>query len=551
MAVVLVLSCVTVSAQVSDYVSVPTHLCENGDWVYMWGDEFNGTTLDTSKWITYSNNGCYDKDNDDCVDARVNWGGHLIYKDENVVVQNGKCTLYVKVDPYSEWKGVVFNHSGAVICTRNNAIRRDIYKRGKLVARIKMSGQKNVWNTFWIWGAKKWVKTSEIDIAEYNGNNPHKMTYSLHNFPENLWWDDTETHKKSIGLFRYHDWSTAFHDYMVEWDENFIKFFIDGSNIKTIRRIYSPPDFVISTEDCNILPGNYAYHEGFFDINEFGNINFTLALVKNWMISPRAEMVIDYVRLYQRNTCQDNSVIPSSKLFPFEELNKNSIILGTQNFLRPWSNIIPQWETGQYRANSITMLPNFISYPEWVDPTPDKYDDPQNNHYSSFEYIAGCQETIPPMYIIPPSEEEDEDFGNDSLFLPCYNVDTVYLDSLIYDALVNDNTEFINEIQAYLDTLGCEWWPEYSNKSSMSLNDMNRNSIAIYPNPSDGYFNICFPASGNFVVEIIDMLGKTVYIEQTNYRYKMEVNTGLPAGTYAIQIKDKYIYYRSKITVNK
>lgn len=73
----------------------------------------------------------------------------------------------------------------------------------------------------------------------------------------------------------------------------------------------------------------------------------------------------------------------------------------------------------------------------------------------------------------------------------------------------------------------------------------------VYPNPSNGAFNIDIPSMGNYNVKIIDMMGTTVYnkVISGNSQTKINQQNELAQGNYIIRITGEGIKHVEKISV--
>jgi hypothetical protein len=67
------------------------NICPTESWKLVFQDEFNGTSLDLTKWARYYP--CGPGGNDQCEFSRTHGTELQIYKDNNVSVLNGKLLL--------------------------------------------------------------------------------------------------------------------------------------------------------------------------------------------------------------------------------------------------------------------------------------------------------------------------------------------------------------------------------------------------------------------------------------------------------------------------
>ena len=88
------------------------------------------------------------------------------------------------------------------------------------------------------------------------------------------------------------------------------------------------------------------------------------------------------------------------------------------------------------------------------------------------------------------------------------------------------------------------WYIDYdANKvfrvdgNGLSLSESGNLTYNLYPNPSTGIINLSFDTKSNFDIEISNMIGQVVYVEQFDGS-KTRLNLDLVSGTYTIRITD-------------
>ena len=116
----------------------------------LWFDEFDGTSLDLTKWEVF-----------DEADGSDSW-----FRPQNIAVSNRSLKIYNKEELYNgrHWTG---GHIDALYYPQ--------YKY--LEARIKHSApETNIWATWWTvgWTGSTWAWPTEFDICEFNGGNGAK-----------------------------------------------------------------------------------------------------------------------------------------------------------------------------------------------------------------------------------------------------------------------------------------------------------------------------------------------------------------------------------------
>lgn len=280
----------------------PKYLLENdttvkdevklGKYKYVWGDEFDGNSLDTSKWDLMF----------DGADTKTD----LYYTSDNLKVSGGTLTGVTKryYDP---------GNSAYKWTTCPNVMTRYTmnYQYGYLEMRAIVPFKQGCWPSFWlnsksdmIIDPSPWYKTSgfsmEVDIFEVFG--------SLDTLAPNLhMWPQASNMQHSQAPFRakytYDDntfLNREYHIYGCEWNDKEISMYIDGEKYNTFKFAdraknenelygFSQPEFVIlglagpivPTEASNDAMGLKTVDEG----GEASDLPF--------------EMSIDWIRLYQ------------------------------------------------------------------------------------------------------------------------------------------------------------------------------------------------------------------------------------------------------------
>jgi beta-glucanase (GH16 family) len=165
----------------------------------IWSDEFDGTTVDTSKWTILS-----EADGGDC------W-----YRPENVAVSDGTLKIYNKEELYGgrHWTG------GHIDATYYHPQ----YKY--LVARIKHSAADTyIWATWWTvgWQGGTWKWPPEMDICEFSGGGSNKSPGQWYH------WDYAGSGHQYAGNASEKN-ETEWHTYGAYWTaDDACLFYVDG-----------------------------------------------------------------------------------------------------------------------------------------------------------------------------------------------------------------------------------------------------------------------------------------------------------------------------------
>ena len=174
-------------------------------WTLKWSDDFNGTSVDATKWKIDDNKTRSADKNKTCYEA------------ENVSVSGGILKLMVNNNG-CDCAGTVY--SGGAISSTGNFYNN---KYGYFEARIKYNCTgPGFWGNFWMSSTESWPP--EFDIAEMIANEQTKMTLAYH------YYDASDVHKAS-GSRPACDWK-QYHVYGIEWMEGqYLRFYIDGVKV--------------------------------------------------------------------------------------------------------------------------------------------------------------------------------------------------------------------------------------------------------------------------------------------------------------------------------
>lgn len=178
------------------------------DWKLVWSDEFDKAGKpDPAKWtheIGYIRN----KELQFYTDRA-----------ENARIENGKLIIDCLKD---NWDGKPI--TSASLTTAEKAS----WTYGKVEVRAKIPTGKGTWPAIWMLGTNRkevgWPKCGEIDIMENVGNDPDTIVTTVHTEDRN------HTKKTHVGKsFKMDKPYADFHVYGIEWFEDRIDFFIDGT----------------------------------------------------------------------------------------------------------------------------------------------------------------------------------------------------------------------------------------------------------------------------------------------------------------------------------
>ena len=212
--------------------STPAHILKN--YQVVWEDEFDGTTLNTSKW-QYRNEG--------------KPAGKYATVSRNNVELDGKGCLLIKITKDSDGK----YYTGSVQ-TRN--IFGTTY--GYFECRVVMNKQLGPEVVFRLHSAD-FGKTldpvkdgTQISIFQYHRKTPYKIRHAVY-------WNigaDRQTDNKLIQL---KDIGEGFHTFGLEWTQNEYIFYVDGKETwRTSKAVSQHNEYLVLLADLAGYGGNPA-----------------------------------------------------------------------------------------------------------------------------------------------------------------------------------------------------------------------------------------------------------------------------------------------------
>ena len=258
-------------------------------WHLAWNDEFDGSTLDTSKWRHW------------LLGARRD----AVNSPSAVSLADGKLTISTYTSGGTHYTGM--------ISTQNTYQ----YTYGYIEARIQYTSTPGMWSAFWMQsdtmgnpiGSPNTAGT-EIDICEHRtinsaGDNINDLVVG------NIHWDGYGTAKRSTGYTSPKlGLGTGFHIYGMEWTPTQQKFYINGILRWTINNGTNSPvshrsEFIILSSE--VSNGSWA---GSIPTGGYGNL-----------ASSTTKMEVDYVRVYRRAESVVNGDF-EGKTSPFTRTNQ-------------------------------------------------------------------------------------------------------------------------------------------------------------------------------------------------------------------------------------
>ena len=224
------------SRQSSASIAAETAKDGNSDWRLIWSDEFDGDSLDRSKW----------EPEQSC------WGGgnneRQCYTDrpKNIKIKDGMLSLIAKPETFTgpkypqDWtdrgEPATQPYTSGKVRTKGLAS----WQYGRFEARMKLPKGQSTWSAFWMMSEHdrygKWPRSGEIDIMESvnlgttcddcgDGGVENRISGALH-FGKD--WPENEFHTQEVALASDVIPSESFHIFSVEWQKDRIDWFVDG-----------------------------------------------------------------------------------------------------------------------------------------------------------------------------------------------------------------------------------------------------------------------------------------------------------------------------------
>jgi beta-glucanase (GH16 family) len=192
-----------------------------GAWKLEFHDEFSGDSLNPAKW----------KNEDSTSSPTYGPQGGTAFEPSNVSVSGGHAEL--ALHPNSPYAGSP--HSGARIDT----YERFSFTYGYLEFRAKMPTYDDSWAALWTnadshpGAGPDWPANGEFDVAETLGNARNPLVH-VHKGATQGSLDDRSWRG---GGRTYGDANTAWHTYAMDWEQDRIRFYYDGTLVCTYTSV--------------------------------------------------------------------------------------------------------------------------------------------------------------------------------------------------------------------------------------------------------------------------------------------------------------------------
>ncbi len=261
----------------------PTGTAPSEGWELIWSDEFDGAALDASRWNIQTGDGT--------AEGIPGWGNNELqsYQAANISVSGGVLVITAREEDAGDGHAYT---SGRI----NTAGKLDV-TYGRIEASIQAPGGQGLWSAFWMLPTDSayggWAAGGEIDILEVFSRDPAPFAQGALHY-------GMEWPLNTFDYARYSDVDPAngFHVYAVEWDEEEIRWFVDGAHFYTVRRNRYWNYYKDTEANAYVSGGVSAPFDRPF------HLLLNLAVGGNLPGAPKAgalpgELSVDYVRVYE------------------------------------------------------------------------------------------------------------------------------------------------------------------------------------------------------------------------------------------------------------
>ncbi len=223
-------------------------------WKLRWNDEFNGPTLDTTKWTVLNGGKFYTPATSE------------YYAPDDTYIQNNALILKSEQRSYNGFKYT----SGGISSQDKFSL---LY--GKIEWREQLPKGQGLWPAIWLM-PESGAALLEVDLLELIGSNPHDILMNYH------WQDSSGDKQQNMTHFIGPDFSASAHVFDLQWTPGELDWYIDGVLKKTVTsNVSNMPMFIY----INTAVGADGTWPGLPD---------------NTTVFPQYTK-IDYIRVYQAN----------------------------------------------------------------------------------------------------------------------------------------------------------------------------------------------------------------------------------------------------------
>ncbi len=247
-------------------------------YTLFWSDEFNETSLNSSKWNYNIGNGC---------PSLCGWGNNELQQftssNKNLYFKEGNLIIEAK------------NESNQYTSSRINTDNKFEFKYGRIDVRAAMPSVSGTWTALFLLNKNYttsnpgvyWPSGGEIDIMEYLGEDRNKILGTAHygtDFPNNWHFNSVNYNSQNGEPF-----NEVYYVFSIIWEEDKITWLVNDVAYHSITP---------ATTSAKGQP--YPFNDEFyliFALSVGGNLPKATPVANDFP----DYLIIDYVRVYQKN----------------------------------------------------------------------------------------------------------------------------------------------------------------------------------------------------------------------------------------------------------
>lgn len=215
---------------------------QGGSWHLLFGDDFSGNTLDTTKWNT-----CFFNFHAGANDCYHNQNEQQLYTPQNDLVSNGVLSLQAKKQDMTvavNGQATTFHYTSGMISSgpvTDGAPSKFKFTYGYIETRAYMPSGKGYWPGVWTLAADE-SYPPEIDLFEILGDSTTTDHLNYH-------WPDGSSEGVDVGQdWTGPDFAAGWHTFGVDWEPGKITWYVDGvERFSTTDHVTSKAQYLLAT----------------------------------------------------------------------------------------------------------------------------------------------------------------------------------------------------------------------------------------------------------------------------------------------------------------
>lgn len=272
----------------------------------VWEDNFDGTELNRDDWnVELHDPGWVNAEWQEYVDSEDN----IYVKDGNLIIQ----PIKMKVD-----------HKDYYTSGRVNTQNKHDFLYGRFEARLKVPEGMGFLPAFWMMPTDEsfygqWPKCGEIDIMEVMGQSTDTLHGTLH-------FGEPHSQKQGTYVLEEGNFADEYHVFACEWEPGEMRFYVDN------ELYYTENDWFTKRNGFDEVTYPAPFDQPFYMI-------LNVAVGGSWVGYPdttttfdeKAQMVVDYVRVYQKDEYDENVTKPVKEVV-IKEADETGNFVANSNF---------------------------------------------------------------------------------------------------------------------------------------------------------------------------------------------------------------------------